>query len=212
MATPLRQRAGLKVPARLLGAGIAFVVIAALLTVLAWGLLNKAPVTGRSGITRVQEPAPDFRLARFDGGELVLSEQNGRPTVINFWASWCPPCRDEARILEGLWRRHQAAGVLMIGIDIQDAEADAREFLREFNITYPNGRDEDGRITIDYGVIGLPVTFFVNREGIVERRWVGAIEEGAAARWVEALVGGTALSADRDGENPDEFFFLEGDQ
>ena len=208
----MRQRAGLKVPARLLGAGIAFVVIAALLTVLAWGLLNKAPVTGRSGITRVQEPAPDFRLARFDGGELVLSEQNGRPTVINFWASWCPPCRDEARILEGLWRRHQAAGVLMIGIDIQDAEADAREFLREFNITYPNGRDEDGRITIDYGVIGLPVTFFVNREGIVERRWVGAIEEGAAARWVEALVGGTALSADRDGENPDEFFFLEGDQ
>ena len=212
LATPLQQKGGVRIPAKFLGAGFALLVIAALLTLLAWGMLNKVPVTGKSGITRVQRPAPEFRLALFNGGELALSERFGRPIVINFWASWCPPCRDEARILEGLWRQHQADEVLIIGIDIQDAVSDAKAFLGEFDITYPNGLDEDGRITIDYGVIGLPVTFFVGRNGIIERRWVGAIGGDDAARWIDDLVAGTPSSTDRDGENPDEFFFLEGDR
>ena len=201
-----------RVSARVLGTGLAVVAILAFLALLAWGTLNRSSVTGRSGITRVQKPAPDFELPRFDGGDIVLSEHIGRPIVINFWASWCPPCRDEAVLLESLWRTYQGDEVLLVGIDVQDEEQNARAFLREFDITYPNGADVDGHITIDYGVIGLPVTFFVNRQGIVDRRWVGAIREAELVAWVDDLVAGAAPSGDREKENLDRFFQLERDR
>ncbi|MBI2832684.1 MAG: TlpA family protein disulfide reductase, partial [Chloroflexi bacterium] len=102
--------------------------------------------------------------------------------------SWCPPCREEAPILEEVWRRYQDKGVTFIGVDIQDAEADARAYIKEFGITYPNGPDIGGRITIDYGVGGIPVTFFVNREGLIVSRWVGAINERILVSRIEDLL------------------------
>ncbi|MCH8205726.1 MAG: TlpA family protein disulfide reductase [Chloroflexi bacterium] len=185
------------------------VAIAAVLALLAVGLLNKEPVTGRSGITRVGRPAEEFTLPLFGGGELVLSQHLGRPIVINFWASWCLPCRVEAQLLEGAWRLYQDADVLFVGVNIQDSEEDGIAYLAEFGITYPNGRDADGRITVDYGVIGLPVTFFVARDGTVQRRWVGAIHEGDLLARVDELVAGVAPTGELDDENPEEFFKLE---
>ena len=101
----------------------------------------------------------------------------GKPVVINFWASWCPPCRLEAPLIERTWRAFKNRGLIFLGVNIQDREEDALNYIREFDITYPNGPDPTGEISIDYGVSGLPVTFFVSRNGEIVRRWVGAIEK-----------------------------------
>ena len=181
-------------------------VVGGLVALLAFGLADRAPVTGKSGISAVGKPASDFSLPLIGGGDIVLGDHIGRPVVINFWASWCPPCVREAPALESAWRAYRSEDVLFVGVDIQDTEEDAAAYLRDLAITYPNGMDRDGRVTIDYGVIGLPVTFFVNREGIVQRRWVGAIDEGRLAGFVEELVAGREPSGDGAGGNPEEYF------
>ena len=194
------------------GAGVAALLVSGFVALMAWGLLNRAPVTGLSGVTRIQKPAPEFTLPLLGGGELSLSELRGRPLVINFWASWCLPCREEALVLERTWRAYRDRDAVFIGVDIQDSEVAARAHLREFDVTYPNGLDRDGTITVDYGVIGLPVTFFVNRERTVERRWVGAIDEARLLLWLDGLVSGLAPSGETEGANPDEFFKLRQDR
>ena len=183
-------------------------VIAAFLGLLAVGLANRSPVTGKSGLTRVGKPAPQFVLPGVGGGEIDLADFSGEPMVINFWASWCPPCRQEALVLEDAARAH-VDDVQFVGVDIQDADEDAEAYLAEFNITYPNGLDRQGRVTVDYGVIGLPVTFFVSKAGVVERRWVGAINLDQLEARIGELIAGHPLTGVAEGENLEDYFRLE---
>jgi len=116
--------------------------------------------------------APSFELPFLDGsGVLTVEDLRGKPVVINFWASWCIPCREEAPLLEKTWRAYRDEGVVFLGVNIKDAASDARRFVNEFDITYPIVRDLDQRLTRDFGVKGLPETFFV------DHRWtfVGTI-------------------------------------
>jgi cytochrome c biogenesis protein CcmG/thiol:disulfide interchange protein DsbE len=184
-----------------LGLAVGAVAIIGFVVLMAIGLLNKAPVTGRSGYTRVNKPAPDFSLPLLDGIELRLSDHLGHPVVINFWASWCLPCREESPALQRTWRSYESKDVLLVGVNIQDTESDARAYIEEFGLTFPNGMDRDGKITIEYGVIGLPVTFFLDGDGIVRRRWVGAISEAQLTAWVDELVAGLAPAGAAEGEN-----------
>ncbi|MXY43728.1 MAG: TlpA family protein disulfide reductase, partial [Dehalococcoidia bacterium] len=108
--------------------------IVGLVGLLAWGLSNRSSITGLSGITRVDQPAPDFRLALLGDGEIILSEQRGKVVVINFWASTCPPCRTEARDLESAWQGYQDKDVLFVGANIQDTPEPAKRFLDEFGV------------------------------------------------------------------------------
>ena len=172
-----------------------------LVAVLAWGLTRKEPVTGLSGETRVGLPAPPLAIDLFDGGEMTLSDLEG-PVVLNFWASWCAPCWEEAPGLERAWKRYMADGVTFVGINVQDTETAARDYIDDLGVTYPNGRDEDGEITVAYGVVGLPVTFFIGEGGIVERRWVGNIPESTVSSWIEDLLAGAPASGESDGATP----------
>ena len=181
--------------------GLTVVLAGGLLVLMALGLINKSPVTGLSGVTRVGKPAPDITLPLLTGGEYALSESGGRPVVINFWSTWCPPCRQEARLLEAAWRSYRDQDVQFVGVMIQDTEANGRAYLKEFDITYPNGVDTGGRTTVDYGVIGLPVTFFVGRDGIVEGRWVGAIPEDKLLERTDRLMAGAVAPDDTEGQN-----------
>ena len=181
------------------------VLVLAFFAVLAFGLANRSSATGRSGMTRIGKPAPQFAMQLLGGGEFRLSDHEGRPLVINFWASWCPPCRQESPAFERQWRRYRDTGIQFVGVDIQDDVSDAEAYVREFGLTFPNGLDPDGKITIDYGVIGLPVTFFVGSSGIVEGRWVGAIPEEKLEEWVNTLVAASAPSGEAEGRTEGAF-------
>ena len=181
------------------------VLVLAFFAVLAFGLANRSSATGRSGITRIGKPAPQFAMQLLGGGEFQLSDHEGRPLVINFWASWCPPCRQESPAFERQWRRYRDTGIQFVGVDIQDDVSDAEAYVREFGLTFPNGLDPDGKITIDYGVIGLPVTFFVGSSGIVEGRWVGAIPEEKLEEWINTLVAASAPRGDAEGRTEGAF-------
>ena len=158
---------------------------------------------------RVGLPAPDFSVQLFDGSEISLSELKGSPLLINFWASWCPPCRQESRTLERTWQAYREDGVMFVGLNVQDTVEDGVAYVREFDLTFPNGRDVDGTITVEYGVVGLPVTFFVNREGTVERRWVGAISQERLVEWLDELVAGVPPSGETEGEDTDSYLRLD---
>lgn len=107
--------------------------------------------------------APSFDLQLLDGsGALTDEDLKGHPVVINFWASWCIPCREEAPLFERAWKNYRDEGVIFLGVNIKDAESDARAFVEEFGITYPVVRDLDQTLTKDFGVKGLPETFFVD--------------------------------------------------
>jgi cytochrome c biogenesis protein CcmG/thiol:disulfide interchange protein DsbE len=167
---------------------ITVLVAVGFLGLLLWGMLHREPITGLSGVTMVNRPAPDFNLTTFEGDTISLADQRGKPVVINFWASWCPPCRIEAPLIERTWRAYKDRGLIFLGINIQDRKEDALNYMREFDITYPNGPDPTGEIAIDYGVSGLPVTFFVSRKGEVVRRWVGAVEHSVLVSAIEEIM------------------------
>lgn len=192
---------------RIAAAALVVIGVLALTALLALGLTNRSSPTGRSGATRIHKPAPPINISLYNGGGSISPERYaGKPLVVNFWASWCGPCRQEAPLFERLWREYGERGVVFIGVNIQDAHADARAYLSEFGITYPNGYDEGGRISVDYGVIGIPVTFFINREGVVERRWVGAVREAKLRLWIDELARGAAPSPDdAENANTDEY-------
>jgi cytochrome c biogenesis protein CcmG/thiol:disulfide interchange protein DsbE len=176
------------ISARKSAIAITVLVTACFLGLLLWGMLNREPITGLSGITMVNRPAPDFSLTTFEGDTISLADLRGKPVVINFWASWCPPCRIEAPLIERTWRAYKDRGLVFLGINIQDRQEDALNYMREFDITYPNGPDPTGEIAIDYGVSGLPVTFFIDTKGEVVRRWVGAVENSVLTKAIEEIM------------------------
>ncbi len=184
------------------------ILIFAFFALLAFGLANKSSPTGRSGETRIGKPAPAFSMTLLDGGEFRLDDYAGHPLVINFWASWCPPCRDESPGFERIWRKYQDDGILFLGVNIQDTEPDAAEYVQEFGLTFLNGRDPEGKITVEYGVIGLPVTFFIGADGMVKGRWVGAAPEDNLESWVQGLIAGSVPEERTDSETPSGFFPL----
>lgn len=113
------------------------------------------------------KPGPEFRLQILGENESLTDfELRGDPTVINFWASWCTPCREEAPTFETKWRKYKDEGVNFVGVNIQDAEQDALEFVRDFGITYPSVRDLNLDLYTSMGVRGLPETFFLNGDWV----------------------------------------------
>jgi cytochrome c biogenesis protein CcmG, thiol:disulfide interchange protein DsbE len=124
----------------------------------------------------VGHAAPDFSLAMLRTGTgkntFSLSNYKGKPIVLNFWASWCAPCKEEAPLLQNTWKQVQTQGkdVVILGIDFQDSKNDSLSFLQAYNITYPIVLDADGSVASTYGVTSLPQTIFINRNGMVTSR------------------------------------------
>lgn len=188
---------------------------ALLLGLLAYGLLAQSPRTSiAEGLAR-GEPvrAPAFTLPVLERGELgprlqtalrkpladgsvALEELRGIPLVVNFWASWCDPCREEMPLVQQVWRdRARDAGVLVLGIDMQDIETDARGFLREFDADYLNLRDRGDDVAREYGVTGLPETFFIDRAGRAVGKVVGTLTAAELRDGIAAARSGTPLPA-----------------
>jgi cytochrome c biogenesis protein CcmG, thiol:disulfide interchange protein DsbE len=168
------------VPRRLLlvaqGAAVGLVVL--LFALLVWKLVEEEGGGLAAAASRGERPpAPDFTLERLDReGELSLSELRGKAVVVNFWASWCAPCKDEAPVLERVWRENRARGLVVVGYDAQDFRRDARAFLRRFDLTFPVVYDGPGNNLADWGVTGFPETFVVDRRVRVVDAIVGAVD------------------------------------
>ncbi len=137
-------------------------------------------------------PVPVVTLPALTGGPPVaLTALRGHPVVINFWASWCVPCREEAPLLEQVSKEYRDRGVVVLGIDTQDLEAPARAFLARYGITYPNVRDPDGSVSRLFGATGVPETFFVSADGKIRGKFPGEQVDPAAWRAaVSALLEG----------------------
>src|ERR1700716_391858 len=142
-------------------AGVSGVVLVGLLALLWFGLQQKE-VASSKVVNVPFSTAPDFSLGLFDGSTFTLSEalRTGKPVVVNFWASWCGPCADEAPLLQDAARRN-ADRFTFVGVDVQDVDADAQAFLRKYAISYPNGSGNAGPISIQYGMRGVAETSFL---------------------------------------------------
>lgn len=159
----------------LLSFAIALIVGAAF----AAGVLLTPPTPQGAGPGRVDSPsgalppAPDFRLRAFDGRLLSLSEFRGKAVVLNFWASWCTPCREEMPNLERIYREVGGDGLVVLGIDVLDDEPDARAFLASLKVTYPNVFDPEQTRMRLYRVSALPTTILIDRSQRQRGRFVG---------------------------------------
>ena len=137
----------------------------------------------------VGRPAAAFALTAYDGTELSLAAMRGKVVVVNFWASWChPACYDEAPVLERNWRAYRDRGLVMVGVDIQDKPDAGQKFIRDFELTFPNALDATGKVSVDYGVYGVPETFFVDRAGRIRVKHVGAVTDAVFRETVERLL------------------------
>ncbi|HYJ23294.1 MAG TPA: TlpA disulfide reductase family protein [Solirubrobacterales bacterium] len=142
---------------------IAVLAVLAVVGLLTFGLLSK----GSSGIA-VGEVAPASSLPRLEGGgNGSLADYRGRWVLVNFWASWCDPCVEEAPELEEFQQRHGDAGFTVLGIDSRDLSGDGRAFVRRFGLTYPQLRDGDGAFAHDFGTTGVPENYLVDPQGKV---------------------------------------------
>ena len=164
-----------------LGAQVAAVaVVAALLGLLIWKVAQgESEVTAE--LARGGTPAaPLFTLERLDGkGDLALESLRGKTVVLNFWASWCGPCRDELPLLQQGSERGESRNVVFVGIDIDDLRSDARSFLERYGVTYTNVYDGKSSTVGRYGVTGVPETYFLDAAGKIRYRIAGPVEEAA---------------------------------
>lgn len=151
------------------GRALVWVGVLALLTILALGLIRS-----QQGPVGVGQRAPKFTLTTFEGEQISSADLIGKVVVLNFWASWCKPCEEEAEILEAAWRYYQPRGdVIFLGVDYVDTEPEARAYLNKFEITYPNGPDLGTRISQAFRMQGVPETYIIDQQGILRHMQYG---------------------------------------
>ncbi len=147
---------------------------------------RRDPLDVRTGT--VGRPAPAFDLPALGGNDRIsLASYAGKVVVVNFWASWCIPCKEENPALVDIWERYHAADVVLIGIVYQDSPDAARDYTARLGNRWSSGIDADGRTALSYGVFGIPETFFIGPDGVIAGRHVGAIDGATLARGIEAL-------------------------
>jgi cytochrome c biogenesis protein CcmG, thiol:disulfide interchange protein DsbE len=176
------------------GQALALIGVAALLGLLVWKV-----AFGREGgaadelAQGKQVEAPAFTLDRLDAdGKLAIAALKGKAVVVNFWASWCIPCRDEAPVLQQTYERYRDRGLVVLGVDVNDFRQDARRFMERYGVTYPVVYDGKGSTVGKWGVTGFPETFFVGRSGrLVGERISGPVD---IERNREAYERGVALA------------------
>lgn len=171
----------------------AVVAVVALIGLLGYGLGSKRPDRGiEQALARGERvEAPAFDLPRLgDEGRTALTDLRGKVVVLNIWASWCDPCRAESPLLERWHRRISAGGdATVLGVDVLDVSSDARAFVREYKLSYPQLRDSDDAVRADYGATGVPETVVIDRQGQIAAVRRGPVDERFMRDEVLPLVG-----------------------
>jgi cytochrome c biogenesis protein CcmG/thiol:disulfide interchange protein DsbE len=161
---------------------LAFGLLIALLGLMGWGLVKAQRGQVQDGL------APDFTLTTFDNRQISLKDLRGNIVVVNFWASWCVPCRLEATYLEQTWRKYKDQGVVFIGVNYVDTEPNALAYIKEFDNTYINGPDLGTRISQAYRIKGVPETFYIGKNGELRGLKIGPLESPELEQKIEELL------------------------
>lgn len=172
--------------------GIALFAVLGLLALFAWRIVQVSSPPLESGL------APAFTLQTYDGQTIRLSDLRGKAVAVNFWASWCQPCREEAPRLQAAWEKYRDRGFVLIGVDYVDTEPEARKYMKEFGLTYPNGPDVQTLISQAYRITGVPETYFITKDGKMlagkdadgkpYANWIGPLPEAALRERIEKLL------------------------
>ena len=174
-----------------------YLMVLSLVAGILWTVASRVPSAVGAPMSSSPSPregflAPDFTLDSLDGNKVTLSELRGKVIVVNFWATWCLPCREETPALEKSYEQYKASGVIILGVNMtnQDVVSEVESFVQEFRLTYPILLDRDGSVSNTlYQVRGLPTTFFVNREGVIRTVLVGGpMSETFIRSKIEALL------------------------
>jgi cytochrome c biogenesis protein CcmG/thiol:disulfide interchange protein DsbE len=176
--------------AKLVAQGVAIGLVVLLFGLLAWSLVRDEGGDLAAAAARGDRPkAPEFALDRLDGeGELRLSSLQGKVVVLNTWASWCIPCKEEAPYLEQVWRDNRDRGVVVVGLNAKDLRSDARRFVSRFDLTFPVVRDGSGDTIRKWGVTGFPETFVLDREGRVIEAFAGAVNSDEDKKRLDSAI------------------------
>ncbi len=172
--------------------GLILVTSLGLLVLFAWRLIQVSAPALASG------EAPTFELKTYDGQTIRLSDLRGKAVAVNFWASWCQPCREEAPLLEAAWEKYKDRGFILVGVDYVDTEPAARAYMKEFKLTYPNGPDVQTLISQAYRITGVPETYFITKDGEMlagkdadgkpYANWIGPLNKAALEERIEKLL------------------------
>ena len=166
-------------------------VLSALIALLAWAVVQSGGNPGGLGINDgfgevaiSKGPAPPLSVPLVDGGAIDLAELRGRVVMVDFWSSWCPPCIEEAQVLAATYPLYADRSVVFVGVAIWDVESEVNRYIARFGVTYPNGIDAQGKVAINYGVRGVPEKFFIDRNGLLVKKFVGP----ATAEQLRAII------------------------
>ena len=161
---------------------VAFASLALVMGFLGWGLWKSLTGPRSSGV------APDFTIESYVGRTVTLSKLRGQVVIVNFWASWCLPCREEAAYLEQTWRKYKDKGVMFVGVDWVDTPTNALAYIKEFDITYPNGPDLGTKIAQAYRIQGVPETYYVDKRGMLRGVHIGPLKSPELDQKIDELL------------------------
>jgi cytochrome c biogenesis protein CcmG, thiol:disulfide interchange protein DsbE len=170
---------------------MAVAAAAALLTLLGYGILSNGSATSiNSALAAGERPAaPELRLPRLGSDATArLADWRGKVVVLNFWASWCGPCREESPMLQRWHQRIRRAGGTVLGVDVQDVTSDAQRFIREHRLTYPMLRDGEGDTAKPFEILGYPETLVIDRRGRIAAALRGPVDEAFLKQEIEPLL------------------------
>ena len=176
--------------------------VLALLALLAWAVVQSGGNPGSLGVNEEfgqvrlsPKAATDFSLTTMDGATINLAGLRGKVVMLDFWASWCAPCRFEAPVLVEVYLDYEDQAVEFVGVDIWDRRQDAIEYIDRYQITYPNGVDDKGTIAISYGVRGIPEKFIIDQDGVIVKKFVGPIDADTLRSTLDELLAQGALGS-----------------
>ncbi len=174
---------------------VSVVAVGALFALMGWAMAQSVGHPGGLGINSdfgeidiQQRAAPQFAVMGLDGNPVDLSALRGKVVMLDFWSSWCPPCRREAPSLAQVYREYRDRNVEFVGVAIWDSPGEVRQYVESFGLDFPNLVDDRGRIGIDYGVAGIPEKFFIDSQGNVVRKFVGPMEPDALREALDSLL------------------------
>ena len=176
--------------------------VLALFALLTWAVLQSGGNPGSLGVNQEfgqvrlsPKVAKDFSLTTMDGAAIDLAGLRGKVVMLDFWASWCAPCRFEAPVLVEVYLEYSDRAVEFVGVDIWDQRQSAIDYIDRYQITYPNGVDEKGTIAINYGVRGIPEKFFIDQDGVIVKKFVGPVDADTLRSTLDELLSKDGLGS-----------------